>query len=258
MKPLYSLFAVLLCVCLLGGCATQYATLPESCVVGDMSLQPDWWTKSAAQPKSAHVDVNGGERRIAVTMVKPTSDQVKAGVPSDAVGLCAPLKTLRGGESLVAVTEIEGAWTKSTACRYDSGDPYSYRYYGSPPYVLATIKPKITPVGATSGTCTTSAAESSVPPGGGDLAPSTAPPPVDVPAGMPIPTSWRPIASEGSMFVVEPDDYKSIVVRYGAPEGSAWVVKATASKVVNCTTKDFGKDPAPGLLKGCEVDVNQK
>lgn len=244
---------LLLIVLLCGGCALPRsepcpcADLPASCTVGQMALMPNWWAADDKQPKSASVQVNGSAS-IPVAIITPTTEQIAAGVPSAARGYCASVTTLRGGEKLVAVTERDGAKTFSTECKYETGDPYSFRKAGTPPVTVATITPTISPVGGP-GVCTTTVARTE---GGGGTDPTggqPVPPPVDVPPGTPIPTKWTPFASEGSTFVIEGGG--PAVARYGVEP--KWTMKYVTT-LTQCTAKNFGEivDERP---KGCEIET---
>jgi hypothetical protein len=57
--------------------------------------------------------------------------------------------------------------------------------------------------------------------------------------------TWTKIASQSSAFTVSGNK----IVRFGS--GTKWVSKMTGSG--QCTAAFFGKDPAPGVTKQCEV-----
>ncbi len=60
------------------------------------------------------------------------------------------------------------------------------------------------------------------------------------------PTAWTTIATEGRSFSVS----GTVTVRYGAD--SRWVSKSVTGSG-NCTNTFFGKDPAYGVVKSCQV-----
>jgi hypothetical protein len=60
--------------------------------------------------------------------------------------------------------------------------------------------------------------------------------------------SWTKIASQDGSFTVTGTAIK--IVRYGA--GSKWVNKGVVGNA-QCTATFFGKDPAPGVTKQCEM-----
>lgn len=59
--------------------------------------------------------------------------------------------------------------------------------------------------------------------------------------------SWTKVANQSASFMV---GSTTKIVRYGA--GNAWVTKSITG-TGQCTTAYFGKDPAPGVTKQCEV-----
>lgn len=77
-------------------------------------------------------------------------------------------------------------------------------------------------------------------------APAPAPVPVPVPAPAPTTTAWVNVATEYRTFTLTGTQ----TVRYGS--GSAWVQKSL-SGTQPCETWIFGKDPAVGVTKVCEV-----
>jgi len=60
--------------------------------------------------------------------------------------------------------------------------------------------------------------------------------------------TWKPIAAEGFMVVNVPAT--GVVLRYGA--GDKWVIKAVYADI-GCSNAAFTQDPAPGVVKGCEL-----
>lgn len=77
--------------------------------------------------------------------------------------------------------------------------------------------------------------------------PVVTPPPPPTPPAPPA-ESWTKIAGEGQSFSVA----AGTVVRYGA--GSTWIQK-TVSGAGACTNAFFGKDPAVGVTKQCQVQA---
>lgn len=74
-------------------------------------------------------------------------------------------------------------------------------------------------------------------------------PPVVTPPPPPPPTgTWTKIAGEGQSFTVA----SGTVVRYGS--GTTWMQK-TVSGAGSCTNAFFGKDPAVGVTKQCQVEA---
>lgn len=84
----------------------------------------------------------------------------------------------------------------------------------------------------------------------GDATATIPAPPVTPPVTPPPPPaeSWTKIAGEGQSFSVA----AGTVVRYGA--GSTWIQK-TVSGAGACTNAFFGKDPAVGVTKQCQVQA---
>ena len=77
-------------------------------------------------------------------------------------------------------------------------------------------------------------------------APSPSPSPSPSPAPSPSEGTWTKVADEWQSFVI--DGTKQ--VRYGV--GSSWITRSITGGG-QCTNSAFGSDPAPGIVKSCEV-----
>lgn len=235
------LIVAALCAVLGSQANAQTPTAGACAAKGLGALQPTWVPKTTAQPTGGIVEVVG-KPSIPLIVAKPTAAEVKAGVAPDALRFCFKTTGLRGGEQLVLVLDGNDLKTRTTPCVYETGEPYSFRNAGTPPRVLATIEPRISPVGSTSRICTMTV-------DGADSPPVVEPPPVLPPVVEPPVTpstgTWSPLAAEWRSF----NAYGR--VRFGA--GSTWWEKQIDGYAY-CYATDFGAPATPdGVTRACEI-----
>jgi hypothetical protein len=225
-------------------CSAVHAQTKPTCLLkSDAKLMPTWWPKTTEQPTGGYIEVaraGAAVRQIPLVLVAPTSAEIKAGTAPDARRICFPMSSLRDGDVLTPVTTLGEAWTRATPCQFWTGDPYTFRDYaatGAPVERIATIKARLVPVGANSGTCTTTRAATSEAP------PVVVEPPVVTP---PPASTWMHLTTEWKSF-----DIGSATVRFGA--GDTWFVRDVTGYTF-CNHKDFGAPPTPdGETRTCEL-----
>lgn len=85
----------------------------------------------------------------------------------------------------------------------------------------------------------------------GVWSPTTAPAGVCVTPPPPPPIGWTHLANEHASFTLA----EARSVRYGcATTGCTWIERSFAAGTHGCNTFTFGSDPAPGVVKVCEVN----
>jgi hypothetical protein len=233
-------------------CSAVHAQTKPTCLLkSDAKLMPTWWPKTTEQPTGGYIEVaraGVAVRQIPLVLVAPTSAEIKAGTAPDARRICFPMSSLRDGDVLIPVTTLGEAWTRSTPCQFWTGDPYTFRDYaatGAPVERIATIKARVVPVGANSGTCTTTRA-----------ATSEAPPPVVVTPDPPVTPPTTPPAS-GTWVALVPEwfsfDRGAATIRFGVP-GNWREVQVNGYAMCAAKTLGLGDfDPAPNTTKACQI-----
>lgn len=233
----HALAAVFLFALALPAAAQAPCTLAQAGVKTRVSgAVSDWWPKTTTQPTGGTVQVGGG-RQIPLLVVKPKPANIKAGVAPDALAFCLPLATLARGDTLAFSMTIAGEPVAVVTCRFETGDLYNVRNYGTPAKKLATIEPRILAAGAATGAC---AAEIGI----AEPPPVVVPPPTQPP---PAAGSWMQIAAEHGRINLP----TGTRVRFGA--GASWVEKSLEFSGELCNAEQFGSDPLPGGEKVCQA-----
>jgi hypothetical protein len=157
MKSLRILAAFVLCVLLIpiaqaqtSACTVAQGTVKFKNAAGTVS---DWWPNVSTRPTGGSVDVVGGSLSVPLLFVKPAPAQIKAGVAPDAAAFCFPLAKLARGDELAVMMIREGVPVKVVTCRFETGDAYNFRMYGTPPKKLATFEPRVVAADASGKSC---------------------------------------------------------------------------------------------------------
>lgn len=232
------LAAVLLAALALPALAQSPCTLAQAGVKFKTAegVVSEWWPKTTEQPTAGQVDVVGGNLSVALLVKKPTPAQIKAGVAPDALAFCLPWAKLSRGDELAVLLTFGGQPREVIRCRFETGDLYGERNYGTPVERLANVKPRVVPLGATTGQCIKPLATAEPPP-------VVVEPPVVTP---PTGGTWVKVANEHQSFGFVGR------VRFGLP--GAWVEKVVDGYTMcNGTAEWFGSDPAPDQVKTCEA-----